>query len=536
MKIKTMKIIERRHSDYYTSALNWRKWRLVYEAGDNFITEYLAFYSNRESEPEYYARKQMTYCPAFAKAALDEVKNTIFGRMCDIRRIGGPLTYQQQINQNVDLKRNSLTGFLGGQVLPELLSMGSVGIFTDMPKLSGSTLLATQNARPYVYLYKVEDILDWSYGEDCEFTELLLRSRATHDTSITYYQHWHMEQGNVVLTVYDDEGEVVTRVETSLPHIPFTKLDLPSSLLSEVANYQIALLNMESSDINYIIRSNFPFYVEQYDARLEQTHHTHFSPDGDADDAGNQDTKEITVGVSQGRRYGKDLDAPQFIHPSAEPLKASMAKGVQLRSDIRALVNLAVDSLTDDGVRNGLAFIALVLEKAEKQIACYWSTYTNEPAAQIIYPEDFSNVTDETRINKANGLDTLKTKIVSATYQKEISKRVVDALLSGKLSQEMINQIYREIDTAPTLTSDPKIIYLDLEHGLVGNETASLARGYSADEVAKAQADRAERIRLTMLAQGGQGGQARGALDHQTVQPTSKDEKKGKLQRGEGRL
>jgi hypothetical protein len=39
--------------------------------------------------------------------------------------------------------------------------------------------------------------------------------------------------------------------------------------MEDIADYQIALMNLESSDINYMLKSNFPFYVEQYDPRAE---------------------------------------------------------------------------------------------------------------------------------------------------------------------------------------------------------------------------------------------------------------------------
>lgn len=523
-------MIESRHPSYNIS--DYAKWRLTYTSGRDFIDTYLEKYTARESNEEFVTRRAMSYCPAFAKSTLNEVKNAIFSRMCDIRRIGGSSSYQRSINHNVDLNNSSMNAFIGDLILPELLALGKVGIYVDAPAIAPELLV--QEARPYIYYYAAEDILNWAYT-DGVLSKLLLRDHSYKydDNGLPEeveeaFRFLQLTPDGVSVTLINGEDTNTTML--NLTEIPFTFLALPTSLLSEVADYQIALLNMESSDLNYIIRSNFPFYTEQYNEKLEQAHHAQFSPDGEGD----QEEREITVGVSQGRRYGAGLDRPEFIHPSPEPLLASMKKGEQLRQDIRKLINLAIDGLqSDDGLRNGLSFIALILERAERQISRFWAHYTNSLPAEVFYPEDFSLHTDETRIEKAKGLDTLKNNVVSSTYQREISKRIVDALLGGRLPQSKIMDIYNEIDTAPTLTSDPKVIHLDLENALVGNETASRARGYGPDEWRKAQADRAERIRLTMEAQGGQGGQARGVVDLQTEQPTSKDEKKGKRVRGE---
>ena len=85
-------------------------------------------------------------------------------------------------------------------------------------------------------------------------------------------------------------------------------------------------------------------------------------------DAGIEDVK---TGISQGRRYPKGMDAPSFIHPSAEPLNASMAKQNQLKQDIRKLVNLSLrnlerpagsqsaDESDEKGLEAGLSYIGL---------------------------------------------------------------------------------------------------------------------------------------------------------------------------------
>ena len=54
-----------KHPEYLNSESDWVKWRLTYESGDDFITEYLKKFSSRESDTEFTDRKNITYVPAF---------------------------------------------------------------------------------------------------------------------------------------------------------------------------------------------------------------------------------------------------------------------------------------------------------------------------------------------------------------------------------------------------------------------------------------------------------------------------------------
>src|SRR4051812_47167550 len=103
----------------------WHKWRLTYKAGDDFITEYLQRMNRREDPQDYRERLAVTYCPSFAKAAINDVKNSIFQRLVDITREGGPRSYSEAINGRlggVDMLGNTMNSFMGRRVLPELLS------------------------------------------------------------------------------------------------------------------------------------------------------------------------------------------------------------------------------------------------------------------------------------------------------------------------------------------------------------------------------------------------------------------------------
>ena len=125
-----------RHPDYSAMTEEWTKWRYCFDGGNAFLEEYLGTFSDRESATAFEDRKLISPIPTFAKAAILEIRNSIHQRMANISRIGGPQTYQRAIKgelNGVDLKGNSMTNFFGRYIIPELLVMGKVGIFVDMP-------------------------------------------------------------------------------------------------------------------------------------------------------------------------------------------------------------------------------------------------------------------------------------------------------------------------------------------------------------------------------------------------------------------
>ena len=173
------------HPSYAIQEASWEKWRLTYVGGTRFLRKYLRKFSSREDDTAFEERRLVSYVPAFAKAAVDEVKNSIFQRLADIIREDGPKSYQAAIEGykgGVDKRGSSMTTFMGRDVLPELLTMARVGVFVDMPPLAETTTLAEKGEfdRPYLYWYKAEDIRSWRMRDDgtenpTEFKALLLR-------------------------------------------------------------------------------------------------------------------------------------------------------------------------------------------------------------------------------------------------------------------------------------------------------------------------------------------------------------------------
>ena len=518
------------HPSYTSQYLDWQKFRYIIEGGDTFIEQYLKSYSSREASGDFTTRKEITPLPAFASAAITDVRNAIFQRMPDITRTEGSKSYQDIVLGKiggVDLLGATMNYFIGNRVLPELLNMGKVGVYTDMPQLNDNQTIRDVGAvHPYFYIYTAEQIRNWrlaKHGEFIEFDMLLLQENILTyddiyhlpDKDTVRYRLLTLEDGVVTVRFFDGEGTQIDMngsrstdvIELNIQRIPFTLFEIDQSLLKNVANHQIALLNLESSDIAYALKANFPFYVEQ----KSNTESNYLKGTESVDN----DLREIVLGSTVGRSYGKDMDAPSFISPSSEPLDASMAKQKQLKEDIRALINLALSAIQpkyasaqakefdEHGLESGLSFLGLILEHGERQLSSFYAEYEgNTEVAIINYPDRYSLKSDQERIDEANKLFNIMVKVPSKTAQKTMTKLAIQKLLDTKIPAEELETILKEIDSAEYTTSDPETIHGDLEKGLVSTETASAARGYNAKkEVEQAQKDHVERIKRIKEAQ-----------------------------------
>ncbi len=284
--------------------------------------------------------------------------------------------------------------------------------------------------------------------------------------------------------------------------------------MADIADIQIALLNMASSDVAYALKSNWPFFTEQYHPQEAQNNVRPAGGDATAATAQTASTKEVNIGVAQGRRYPKGVDRPGFINPDPGPLRASMEKQEQLRKEIHQILNLSVADLKpirasaeskekdDKGLEGGLSAIGLTLETMERSIGRIWSQYeTTDEVPTVKYPSTYQIRSEDDRRQEAKEIRELIPTIPSKTFQKVAAKDMVRILQGHKVDEETLNKINKEIDEAPVVVTDPKIIKEDHEAGFVSTETASLARGYEQGEVEQARKDHAARLVLIREAQ-----------------------------------
>lgn len=526
-----IKISTIQHPTFTNMQTEWTKFRAAFDGGTAFVNEYLAKYSAREDDADFDLRKDISYCPAHAKAAILDVKNSIYQRLVSVTRVDGPISYQDAItgkNLGVDLQGRSMDDFIGSVILQELIVMGKVGVYVDKPEqIVGETLLDANLKRPYLYHYKAEEIRAWAYDDQLQLVSLLLQdSRDVMDDETglvketeIIYRHLRKTDAGIEVKFYNTKDEEIIEMATLLllPRIPFVLFEISSSLMVDVADYQVALLNLASSDMKYAVSSNFPFYVEQYDQAFNMNMLKHATPPDDkggSEEAKKSKDKEIKVGVSQGRRYPKGTNEPSFIHPSSEPLIASMAKQDALIKEIRQIINLSITNLEpqresaeskqhdDQGLEAGLSYIGMELSYGEREIAEIWALYEgSKSGATIKYPDEYKLISDEKRMEMADKYEEMMSKIPSPTYKKVVAKKIVKLSLGNTATPEMLETINKEIDEVATIISDPDTIRSDHEAGLVGDELASRLRGYPEKEYRQAQKDHAARAVRVLAAQ-----------------------------------
>ncbi|MAE21974.1 MAG: hypothetical protein CMK92_06035 [Pseudomonas sp.] len=419
-----------------------------------------------------------------------------------------------------------MNAFLGVDILPELLFMGKVGIFIDRPPISGNRL-SDDNGYPYMYVYKREDILNWVVDRRKGFSSILLRDYIYDYDEKTGFpikveeQYRFMrraDNGVEVRILSKDSEDIEDPIMLDIPEIPFVLAEISESLLTDIAEHQISLMNLASSDMIFCQKSNFPFYTEQFDPSAEFSDHfiqTDEGDDGESADAQTAKSNEIAVGPTKGRRYSKELERPGFIFPSPEPMKVSMQKQEQIKTEIRLLLNLTIKNLQsirssaeskiqdESSKQSGISTIGYSLETAERQIAKIWAQYEGSSGdITIKYPRDYSLKTEYDRRSEAKDLFELQERIPSKTYQKEIAKQSVKVLLGPKIENNVLDAIYAEINQAPNMSSNPKTLEIDIERGLVSTELASELRGYPDGEVKKAQKEHGDRLARIANSQG----------------------------------
>jgi hypothetical protein len=545
----SLTIADIRHPDYLYSSTLWSEWRETFRGGDRYLQRYLQKFSTRESDNAFNTRKAMTPIPTFAKAAILDVRNSIFQRLSDVTRTDGSKKYHSAVEgegPGVDRNGRSMASFIGIEVLTEVLVMGRCGVYVDAPAVAPTTL-AGEAQSPYLYYYRIEDILSWTLDEneeDGSFKAVLLRDHAITKANVAagidlpkgretrYRLVWKDDAGQVWCRFYDSDKKIIIQpnsdpltgdIPLGISVVPFVIVDIGEGLMTDISSYQKALLNLVSGDVNWALSANTPFLTIQEELRTVGAHLKKSADSAEEGAQPAQDQKE-DLGAREGRYYDVNMDRPGFIAPPAEPLLASLKLQEKLEDDIRRLVNLAVinktgsrtesaeaKKISSQGLEAGLSFIGTVLQQAEQAIARYWAMYENiksPQVAKVAYPTRYILKEDGERLDEAGRLLDLIDRVPGKKAKKSIAKQVVDLVIGGKVSTEKLSAIMAEIEAAQYTSSSVEQVLQDHDAGLVSDELASEARGYPKGQVEQARKDLAKRHELTAMAQSkpGEGG------------------------------
>lgn len=533
-----------RHPEYIKMLDQFELWRNTLNGGNDFIEKYLEQYNTREDAVDFKFRTSMTVNPAFAEGAVTDIKNAIFQRFTEIRRLGGGKSYRTAIDGmqgGVDNFGRTMNSFIGDKVLVELIGMGRVGIYIDMPVLDGNTLAATKNASPYLYIYKCEDITNVEYDAFGNLLYVtLLKKKYTHNDE-------GLIDGEVIVEVKVTPSQIIENdvvSENKLGMVPMVILDLNHGILREIAKYQIALMNISSTDINYLIQANFPLYIEQFNQNTQMQ--KFMKKDKSTNEAGDtsDNVKGAKVGVRHGRTYPLGAEAPAYINPSSEPLIASIKKQDQMKEELRQIVALSVSTMRakmesaeskkadTEGLESGLAAVGTVLEAGERLIAAIWAKYVGDKdEVRISYPERYEIKDIDKTLSRCEKMLKMIPSIPVLEAQKAMMDKVVALLLSHTLDEDSMAILIEKINELGIVAIDPELLNADIEAGVISKELVAQIRHYPKDDRDKADAEQLKKIEATAKAQS-KDGEVRGVPATKDGKGVAVEDKKDKKQRG----
>ena len=545
---KKATIVDARHPLYAQESALWTKWRLCYEGSDSFREAYLYPYSKREDVTDFANRKKITYIPGHARSVINIIRNGLAVRLPDVVRKGSE-DYLKAMSSDVDGFKSSMTTFVALEITPLLLVQGRRFVVVDAPPTKEGATKADDLGEPYLYTVDAEDVLSWSYRDEGGFRAILIRlSKDIEDkktgliieTQVIYRFMRYLEKGEVftgecgmdfngpgvLIQTLDEEGKLLEDDNGAkcqfleIDAIPVAEFSLVASLMAEIADHQIALLNLASTDMDFVWRGNFPLYTEMQpkktgSIRPRGTKRRKADDDTDSDDplaggdpgTGRSSTQRRS-GIGKGIGYPEGLERPSFIAPETSNLTVSMQKQESIAKEIRILVDLALVSLSVRAVEQsgkskeadrigeeaGLAYIGQALETGEREVAKYWHMMSGEEGAdiEVNYPENYSIATPSERREAASQLRTLHSTVRSDTFQKIIDKRIAEILLKGITDADEIAKVLKEIDEGAFLDDDKaraEVIQKDVVVKILSRGTAAELRGYGDEEAEKVRAD-----------------------------------------------
>ncbi len=542
---KKWRLIDIRHPVWSDCHADWMTYRLVYEGGAAFIDAFLLKYSRREGKSVFAQRKELTYNPSHTTTCLNMYRDAMMSKSHEIIRTGDPV-YKEIVSKNVDQSNNSMDSFMGLQFIPWLMAQQRRFIIVDAPPKAEGTTKDEDKGRPFIWAVNAENVLAWKM-EAGKFTKILILEMAECEDPATglavgtEIQYRYMElvpagtgeiqvskdysftpvsanEDCVMVRLLDPNGkDKVEPYALDIPRVPVVMGELVESMVKNSSKIQIGLLNLNSTDMMFLFKGNFPLYVENRDKaqRVIPPRATKKAvrnmekvdlEDREVDEDDTSHEKK-EVGVNDGVSYGKDLQPPSFIAPPTENCTLSMAKQEAMKAEIRVLLDMALVSMANKalqqsgdskemdrvGLDKGLSYIGSVCENVERDVAEIIHLFLKSAQKyEVKYPTDYSLKTKGERIAEANALQPSKTMIRSEKWQKKMSKSQARIVMTGSFPSAEIEEVEQDIEA--TVWFDESIerstmIGQDILNGVLSKETGCELRGFPEGEFEKIEAE-----------------------------------------------
>lgn len=500
--------------------LELERWRLIKQGGDAFVSEFLVK-KEYETSVDFAARTLITPDPCTASSAIDDLINTFSARL-DVTRSGGSQEFQQVISGRlggVDRQGTDMQTFIIRDSLPELCYMSMHGWLIHNFEEGDQDEFKT----PYIIPYRAEDIYNWAYVNN-KLVAVALRSDAAiidedgfSTDSVEVFRVFKLVDGKVVTHLENTEGIQIDPVTLqpasseqtlNLDEIPFVFVRLPVPLLQRIDKYQIAVLNLQSADIDWLSTGNMTIYVEQ--TPLHNNLPQVKKPD---DPTAEPIVNQVVIGNKVGRSYAMNAKAPEFIAPPADPIKVSMEKQKDLKDQVKDILKTQLNTMSlassesidklSQGLEAGLFVIGVAYLTAEIKFARIFSKYEGkgEDTSKIAYPTKYELRTEEARLNKAVELKKIQKSVGSNIAKQHLEIQVIQTLLEGRIPSDQYDAAVAEIMDDDFVIYDAETVINLTEQGIISRALASGAMGAPATDVQTAMDEHLERIKAVQLSQ-----------------------------------
>lgn len=412
------------HPEYDQRVDDWRKYRLSYNGGDEYLQTYL-YEHEKERDKYYQQRLQRAFYPNHCRAIVDTYAAHLFRENIP-RSTEEDSETLQRFWANIDLKGNGADSFYE-HAAQKVQYGGRVAVVCDRwdPDGGGAVTRAQERQsgrRPYAYLVDTEDIVDWDVNRLGQLNWVAIREPIDvernwdepHPGVDHQYRVWTDEEWILLREVEaeDDEDEdtrlvVVDRGAHPVGEPPVTMIywgfregiqPVADSALKDLAPMNIRLTNLTS-----LIDEQIYAHVFNILATPKSTY---------------DELEGVDWSVSGAIPYDDDVsNPPHYIGPDVEKLEAIRAEVKKTEDQIRQLAGLGRVNEETKHAQSGIALSYLTMDKdallakfgqrmrrAEAQVDRYalaWMEESPDVGQSREYPEEFDPVDVQNELSDA---------------------------------------------------------------------------------------------------------------------------------------
>lgn len=407
-----------------------------YKTGDYVIPH------PRETPMKYFRRRMLAYYFNYVKPCVDGNVNPIF-RESPVRSYETNSSFFDGFLANCDLKGTSLDKFMKEAATNAKL-YGLCAIIVDNfaweeVKDFGPVRAKERRKYPYIYLLKNNQIKDHAFDHTGRLTKFTF-SEHRNGRQITWI--WTAE--NMIRQVENEAPQVFENGIGMIPAVllygtkPKRDELKPTSGFYQVAKVNLALYNA-CSELRELLRSQ-AFNILTY---------------GIGEDDDYDKVREVVASVENIMVYRGNLNAPQYISPSAAPAEMLLSEIKLLVEEIYRMSNLssvtgvqaevsgAAKAWDFESTNTTLSEFAKSIEQAETEIARIFEAYVYEDLEFVSkYNENFGIEDTSAKLDEITKALAL---MIGGAFDKELKKKAARTVFKN-LDDAIINEVMKDID------------------------------------------------------------------------------------------